>query len=83
MNECSGCFILISYTATIFAESGSNMAPEWSAIVVAVIQLAGTYASTLLIDRIGRKVNAKCFFHELEFQFKFLLIALAYIFIVW
>lgn len=55
MNECSGCFILISYTAAIFAESGSAIPHEWSAILVAFIQLAGTYVSTFLIDRVGRK----------------------------
>lgn len=55
MNECSGCFILISYTARIFAEAGSSLSPEWSAIIVAAIQLAGTYVSTILIDRVGRK----------------------------
>lgn len=55
MNEASGCFILISYTAAIFAESGSSIPANWSAITVAFIQLAGTYVSTFLIDRIGRK----------------------------
>lgn len=55
MNECSGAFILISYTAAIFAEAGSAIPHEWSAILVAFIQLAGTYVSTILIDRIGRK----------------------------
>lgn len=55
MNECSGCFVLISYTTTIFAESGSVIPAEWSAIIVAFIQLAGTYVSTFLIDRLGRK----------------------------
>lgn len=28
---------------------------EWSAVVVGVIQLAGTYLSSVLIDRLGRK----------------------------
>lgn len=55
MNNCSGGFILVSYTAKIFAESGSAIPHEWSAILVAVIQLVGSYLSTILIDRVGRK----------------------------
>lgn len=55
MNECCGSFILVSYTTLIFAESGSAIPDEWSAVVVAVIQLAGTYVSSILIDRLGRK----------------------------
>lgn len=55
MNECCGSFILVSYTTYIFAQSDSVIPDEWSAIVVAVIQLAGTYLSSVLIDRLGRR----------------------------
>ncbi|KAG4074992.1 hypothetical protein HA402_014571 [Bradysia odoriphaga] len=56
INECSGAFILLSYTATIFANSGSILSPNLSAIIVGVIQLVGTYISTIYIERTGRKV---------------------------
>lgn len=55
LNECCGCYILISYTAAIFAESGAAISHEWDAILVALIQLAGTYVSTILIERVGRR----------------------------
>lgn len=55
LNQFCGCFAMLNYTATIFKESGSNMSPNMSAIVVGVIQLAGSYVSTFLVDRSGRK----------------------------
>lgn len=56
LNEFSGVFPMIHYTATIFEESGSNLTPNVSAICVGVLQIIGTYMSTILVDRIGRKV---------------------------
>lgn len=56
LNQFCGCFTMLSYTAKIFEESGSNLAPNTSAIIVAVIQLCGTYISTILVDRSGRKL---------------------------
>lgn len=45
VSQLSGIFPLIIYTATIFKESGSNLSPNISAIVVAAIQLIGSYVS--------------------------------------
>ncbi|XP_059221136.1 facilitated trehalose transporter Tret1 isoform X2 [Stomoxys calcitrans] len=56
INQFSGCFVMLNYTATIFKQAGSNLPPNESAIVVGVIQLLGSYASTLLVERAGRKV---------------------------
>lgn len=50
---------MLNYTATIFAESGSSLSPNMAAIVIGVIQLAGSYCSTLLVERAGRKVYIK------------------------
>lgn len=47
---------MINYTGKIFADSGSKLPPNESAVVVGVIQLIGTYVSTLFVDRVGRKV---------------------------
>lgn len=58
-NQLCGCFTMISYTATIFRESGSTLTPNRSAIVVGCIQVCGAYASSVLVDRAGRKVDLK------------------------
>lgn len=48
---------MISYTATIFQETGSSLSPNMSAIVVGGIQLIGTLVTvTGLADRVERKV---------------------------
>lgn len=57
INECCGAFILVSYSATIFSISGSVLSPNLSSIVVGLIQLIGTYISTMFIDKAGRKVS--------------------------
>lgn len=63
-NQLSGCFALINYSATIFNESGSKISPNTSSIILAAIQIVGTYVSTVLVDRVGRKslllVSASC-----------------------
>lgn len=56
LNQFCGCFAMLNYSANIFKESGSNMSPNTSAIVVGVIQLLGSYVSTILVDRAGRRV---------------------------
>lgn len=55
LNQLCGVFAMLNYTSTIFAEAGSDMTPNMAAIVIGVIQLAGAYMSTLLVDRAGRK----------------------------
>lgn len=57
VNQLCGCFAILNYTANIFEESGSNLSPNTSAIVVGVIQLLGSYVATILVDRAGRKVK--------------------------
>lgn len=56
VNQLCGGFAMINYTASIYAESGSNLSPTMSAIVTSCIQVLGVYCSTLLVDRAGRKV---------------------------
>lgn len=60
LNQLSGCFAMISYTASIFEAAESSMDPNTSAIIIGVIQLFGSFASIYFIDRAGRKVC--CFF---------------------
>ncbi|XP_063700202.1 facilitated trehalose transporter Tret1-like [Culicoides brevitarsis] len=56
LNQFSGCFAMINYTATIFDKAGSTFSPNFSAIIVAFIQICGSYCSTLLVERAGRKI---------------------------
>lgn len=50
---------MLSYTADIFAKSGSDMSSNMAAIIIGLIQLIGAYMSTVLVDRAGRKVLFK------------------------
>ncbi|XP_031622892.1 facilitated trehalose transporter Tret1-like [Contarinia nasturtii] len=55
LNQFCGCVAMLNYTAKIFKDAGSNMDPNMSAIVVGIIQLIGSYVTTNLVDRAGRK----------------------------
>lgn len=59
-HELCGGFTMCSYASIIFAKSGSKMSPTVSSIIVGAIQFLGSYVSTVLVDRLGRKVS-KCF----------------------
>ncbi|XP_055858505.1 facilitated trehalose transporter Tret1 isoform X2 [Episyrphus balteatus] len=56
LNQFCGCFAMLNYTATIFKQSGSSLSPTLSAIIVGFIQLIGSYISTMLVERAGRKL---------------------------
>lgn len=47
---------MINYTGTIFEQAGSSLSPNMSAIIVAIIQLLGSYVSTILVEKAGRKI---------------------------
>lgn len=56
LNQFCGCFAMINYTGTIFEQAGSSLSPNISAIIVALIQLLGSYASTMLVEKAGRRI---------------------------
>uniref|UniRef100_A0A182RJE2 Major facilitator superfamily (MFS) profile domain-containing protein n=1 Tax=Anopheles funestus TaxID=62324 RepID=A0A182RJE2_ANOFN len=58
LNQFCGCFYMMNYAQSVFAESGSvlSVPASLSVIVVGLIQLIGCYVCTLLVDRIGRKI---------------------------
>lgn len=56
VSQFSGTFTLVSYAATIFKESGSNLNPNFSSIILGCLQIIGTISTYFLIDRIGRRV---------------------------
>ncbi|XP_049548576.1 facilitated trehalose transporter Tret1-like [Anopheles darlingi] len=62
LNQFCGCFYMMNYAGSVFAGSGAGpgdgpgLSANQSVIVVGLIQLCGCYASTLLVDRLGRKL---------------------------
>lgn len=56
LNQLSGCFGMVSYTASILEAAGTAKDPNTSAIVIGVIGLLGSFTSIYLIERAGRKV---------------------------
>ncbi|KZC09071.1 Facilitated trehalose transporter Tret1, partial [Dufourea novaeangliae] len=53
--QLCGIFAMVSYTETIFRISGSSLTPNTSAIIVGAIQVFGSYLSTSLMERLGRR----------------------------
>ncbi|KAJ8676719.1 hypothetical protein QAD02_012506 [Eretmocerus hayati] len=51
-----GIFAMINYAETIFRASGSSMSPQTSATMLATIQVLGSYVSTTLMERAGRRM---------------------------
>lgn len=61
LNQFSGCFAMLYYTAKIFEEAGSTMSPNTSAIIIGAIQFFSSFITTIIVDRAGRKVTLiKC-----------------------
>jgi len=54
-NQLTGCLAMLNYVTIIFKEAGSNLSPMLSTIIVTIIQVMGTYTSTLFVERAGRK----------------------------
>lgn len=71
LNQFCGCFAMMSFTASIFKESGSNLSPNISSIIVGGIQIIGSMFPTMLVDRLGRKtmmgISAYCTSFGLSF----------------
>lgn len=57
LNQFSGCFSMLYYTAKIFHEAGTAMSPNTSAIIIGAIQLISSIITTNIVDRVGRKVT--------------------------
>lgn len=57
LDQLSGNFALLSYTANIFASAGSVLSPNESALIVGAIQFIATCLVPLFVERAGRKVN--------------------------
>jgi SP family facilitated glucose transporter-like MFS transporter 8 len=54
--QLSGINAVIFYTVNIFKEAGSTLSPSAATIIVGISQVLFTYASSLLVERTGRRV---------------------------
>ncbi|XP_015606470.1 facilitated trehalose transporter Tret1 [Cephus cinctus] len=54
--QLCGIFAMVNYAATIFQMAGSSMSPNTASIIVGAIQVFGSYLSTSLMERAGRKL---------------------------
>ncbi|XP_062551194.1 facilitated trehalose transporter Tret1-like isoform X2 [Armigeres subalbatus] len=59
LNNLSGCFAMLSYAESIFRESGSSLSADISAIITGSLQVVGSYCSTVMVERVGRKILLK------------------------
>ncbi|XP_063241813.1 facilitated trehalose transporter Tret1-like [Bacillus rossius redtenbacheri] len=55
-NQLCGFFAVLTFTVTIFQESGSGLSPVVSSIIVGCLQCLGTFLTAALVDRAGRKI---------------------------
>lgn len=55
LSQSCGVVVFITYASTIFTRSGASFSPEVSSIVLAVLQIVGTYLATLFVETQGRK----------------------------
>jgi MFS family permease len=51
-----GILVILTYTASIFLAAGSTLHENTSAVIVGLIQFVGSYVSTLVLNRVGRKL---------------------------
>ncbi|XP_014251293.1 facilitated trehalose transporter Tret1-2 homolog [Cimex lectularius] len=51
-----GILAILTYSVTIFKESGSSISPYHSAIVVGSLQCIASFTSSILVDKAGRRV---------------------------
>lgn len=58
--QFSGVNAVIFYTSQIFEAAGSDLDPNVSSIIVGVVQFVATFVSTLVVDRLGRKILLIC-----------------------
>ncbi|XP_032592270.1 facilitated trehalose transporter Tret1 [Drosophila grimshawi] len=56
VNQFSGLLAMVNHMSNIFQLSGSSMDPATYTIILGVIQILGTFATTLLCDKWGRRI---------------------------
>lgn len=56
ISQFSGSFVLVNFAVTIFRDSGSDIDPNYSAMAMGVLQIIGAYMTSVVIDKVGRKL---------------------------
>ncbi|KAF0759294.1 facilitated trehalose transporter Tret1-2, partial [Aphis craccivora] len=54
--SCSGINVLIFYAQSIFETSNCSVSPKFCSVIIGVLQVIFTFASSQLVDRAGRRV---------------------------
>ncbi|KOB68407.1 Facilitated trehalose transporter Tret1 [Operophtera brumata] len=54
--QLSGINAVIFNTSTIFASAGATIAPAIATIIIGVIQVIATFTSSLVVDKLGRRI---------------------------
>lgn len=54
--QLSGINAVIFNTASIFSSAGASIAPTIASIIIGVIQVAATFVSSLIVDKLGRRI---------------------------
>ncbi|XP_046993102.1 facilitated trehalose transporter Tret1-like [Schistocerca americana] len=54
--QLSGVNAVIFYTSDIFKSAGSDIEPAVSTVIVGVMQVAATFVSSLVVDKLGRRI---------------------------
>ncbi|CAH0403034.1 unnamed protein product [Chilo suppressalis] len=60
MQTLSGCFALMNYAADVFTRAGNTWSPNTLALMMASLQLAGSFFTTMSIEKFGRKMPLAC-----------------------
>lgn len=56
INQCTGCFVFLTYAGSILSKTGTSVNPYIASIILGVIQIVASLFTTQLADRLGRKV---------------------------
>lgn len=56
LQQLFGINVILSYTQSIFSETGSTIPPEISSLIMGLVQMSSVGTSTLLVDRSGRRI---------------------------
>lgn len=57
LSQFCGIFVFVNFASQIFTDAGAVFHPNIATIIVGCLQVAGSYLSTLLVDRAGRRVR--------------------------
>ncbi|KAI8432825.1 hypothetical protein MSG28_013760 [Choristoneura fumiferana] len=60
LQTLSGCFALMNYASDVFARTGAAWSADGLALLMGSLQLAGSFFTTVSIEKFGRKIPLGC-----------------------